>query len=137
VWAQFRAHLKPIREAFGDWRAVEITAAAVDRYITRRLEPTAVAGVVKRGKGKRDGESRDTAPRAGPAARGRPEQAGHAARHPPPSGRQGFFERPGFEAVVAGLPEYLQDLARFGHLTGWRKGEMASLTWADVDREPA
>lgn len=48
--------------------------------------------------------------------------------------RQGFFERDEFEAVVAYLPVYLWDFARFGYLTGWRKGEIASLTWADVDR---
>jgi len=29
----------------------------------------------------------------------------------------------------------LQDFARFAYLSGWRKGEIASLTWADVDRE--
>ncbi|MBI3329789.1 MAG: site-specific integrase [Nitrospinae bacterium] len=48
--------------------------------------------------------------------------------------RQGFFEREEFEAVVVRLPVYLQDVARFAYLTGWRKGEIASLTWADVDR---
>jgi len=34
--------------------------------------------------------------------------------------------------VVSHLPEYLQDFARFGFLTGWRKGSIASLRWADV-----
>jgi integrase len=45
----------------------------------------------------------------------------------------GFFRRGEFEAVVVHLPPYLQDLARFGYLTGRRKGEITSLTWADVD----
>jgi len=49
--------------------------------------------------------------------------------------RQGFFERGEFEALCAHLPPYLQDFARFAYLSGWRKGEIASLTWADVDRE--
>jgi integrase len=31
------------------------------------------------------------------------------------------------------LPVYLQDFARFGYLTGWRKGEIASLRWQDVE----
>jgi integrase len=44
-----------------------------------------------------------------------------------------FFERDEFEAVVVYLPPYLQDLARFGYLAGWRKGEITSITWADVD----
>jgi hypothetical protein len=34
--------------------------------------------------------------------------------------RQGFFERPDLEAVVAALPAYLQGFTRFAYLTGWR-----------------
>ena len=47
--------------------------------------------------------------------------------------RQGFFERPDLEAVVAALPGYLQDFTRFAYLTGWRKGEIIPLKWTDVD----
>src|SRR5262249_20404062 len=39
------------------------------------------------------------------------------------------------EAVVAGLPDHLQDFARFAYLSAWRKGQIASLTWGDVDRD--
>jgi integrase len=49
--------------------------------------------------------------------------------------RQGFFERPDLEAVVAALPDYLRDFTRFAYLTGWRKGEIISLRWTDVDRD--
>lgn len=35
--------------------------------------------------------------------------------------------------LVEALPDYLQDFTRFGYITGWRKGEIASLLWADVD----
>jgi integrase len=49
--------------------------------------------------------------------------------------RQGFFERPDLEAVVAALPAYLRDFTRFAYLTGWRKGEIISLKWTDVDRD--
>lgn len=34
--------------------------------------------------------------------------------------------------MVAHLPEYLRDFSRFGFLTGWRKGSIESLRWADV-----
>jgi integrase len=47
--------------------------------------------------------------------------------------RQGFFTDTEFRSVVEGLPKYLRDFARFGYLTGWRKGEIASLRWEDVD----
>ena len=49
--------------------------------------------------------------------------------------RQGFFERPDLETVVSALPAYLQDFTRFAYLTGWRKGEIISLRWTDVDRD--
>ena len=32
--------------------------------------------------------------------------------------RQGFFERPDLEAVVAALPDYLRDFTRFAYLAG-------------------
>jgi len=42
--------------------------------------------------------------------------------------RQGFVEPKEFEAIVNNLPEYLPDLSRFACLTGWRKGELQTLT---------
>jgi len=49
--------------------------------------------------------------------------------------RQDFYERPDLEAVTAALPAYLRDFTRFAYLTGWRKGEIISLKWTDVDRD--
>jgi integrase len=37
--------------------------------------------------------------------------------------------------VVAALPAHLQDFTRFDYLTAWRKGEIISLKWTDVDRD--
>ena len=48
--------------------------------------------------------------------------------------RQGFFEKEEFDAVVLALPKYLKDFMRFAYETGWRKGEIVSLTWDLVDR---
>jgi integrase len=47
--------------------------------------------------------------------------------------RKEFFEPAEFEAVVNALPEYLQDVARFAYLTGWRRGDMLGLRWSAVD----
>ena len=47
--------------------------------------------------------------------------------------RQGFFNDADFHALASKLPSYLHDFTRFGYLTGWRKGEIASLLWEDVD----
>jgi integrase len=49
--------------------------------------------------------------------------------------RRGFFEWSDMEQVVPFLPDYLQDLARFAFLSGWRRGDITGLTWEMVDRE--
>lgn len=46
--------------------------------------------------------------------------------------RQGFFEQDELEAIVAFLPPYLTDVVRFAYHTGWRKGEMLTLEWRDI-----
>ncbi len=35
--------------------------------------------------------------------------------------------------MIENLPAYLRDFTLFGFLVGWRKDEIASLEWADVD----
>jgi integrase len=46
--------------------------------------------------------------------------------------RQGFFEREELEALVVSLPPYLKDVARFAYHTGWRKEEIFTLEWGDI-----
>ena len=46
--------------------------------------------------------------------------------------RQGFFERDELERIVEFLPDYLKDLTRFAYHTGWRKGEILTLEWRDI-----
>jgi integrase len=124
---QFRAHLKHIREYFGAWRAVEVTAEAVDKYISGRQAVSAPATInrstqllAQAFKLAVDRKHLSTAPQI---------------RHLSEKGnaRHGFFGDADFHAVRDKLPEYLRDFAQFGYLTGWRKGEIASLRWSDVE----
>jgi integrase len=48
--------------------------------------------------------------------------------------RQGFFEHSDFERVITRLPAPVDDIARFGYLSGWRRGEIVGLRWNAVDR---
>jgi integrase len=52
-----------------------------------------------------------------------------------PSGdaREGFLEDDAFLQLVGFLPEYLRGVAWIGFLCGMRRGEILSLTWANVD----
>jgi len=123
------SHLKPLREHFGDWRALEITFRAIEAYITARRGDQKSNATINRElellrRALRLAHDRQLLPSI-PKVRVLTEN----------NTRQGFFERPDLEAVVAALPAYLQDFTRFAYLTGWRKGEIISLRWTDVDRD--
>jgi integrase len=47
--------------------------------------------------------------------------------------RTGFFEHGDFISFRAALPDYLQPVVTFAYYTGWRRGEILKLTWAQVD----
>jgi integrase len=47
--------------------------------------------------------------------------------------RTGFFERADFIALRNALPDYLKPVVTFAYYTGWRRGEILKLTWAQVD----
>lgn len=49
--------------------------------------------------------------------------------------RRGFFSLAEHEAIREHLPEPHGDVADFAYLTGWRRGEIESLTWEQVDLE--
>ncbi len=124
----FIYHLKPIREYFGDMRAVDVTEVVIDRFIRECQDAGKSDATINRetqllGQTFRLAVERKTLAMA-PKVRRIPN-----ADKP----REGFFERPEFEAVVKHLPADIQDFTRFAYLTGWRKGEIASLRWEDVD----
>jgi integrase len=47
--------------------------------------------------------------------------------------RTGFFEHDEFVAFRGALPDYLQPVATFAYYTGWRKGNILTLRWNQVD----
>jgi len=125
--ASAKAHLVAVRDAFGRWRAAEVTSEAVDRQIEKWLAEGVARATVNRriqlchqafGLGRQ---------------RRRVVQVPTFRHLSETNARQGFFARAVFEAVVAALPAYLQDVARFGYSTGWRRGEILGLTAANVD----
>jgi integrase len=47
--------------------------------------------------------------------------------------RHGFFSSEEFHAVCSYLPSDLADFCEFAYTTGWRKGEISSLVWSDLN----
>jgi len=129
---QFRTHLKHIRAYFGAWRAVEVSAEAVDKYISGRQEAGAAPATINR--------STQLLAQAFKLAIERKHLASAPQiRHLSEKGnaRKGFFADSDFHALKDKLPAYLRDFIQFGYLTGWRKGEIASLCWSDVEGDLA
>lgn len=125
---QFKSHLAHIHKHFASHRAVEITPELVDTYIESRLADGARPASVNR--------STQVFQQAFKLAvqRSRLTYAPRF-RHLSESGneRQGFFAERELRAVVENLPVAVQDFALFGFLCGWRKNEIRSLLWEDVD----
>ena len=127
---QFVSQLAHIRRAFSERRAIQITEEHVDRYIDASLAAGKVPATINRG-------TQLLSQSFKLAIRRKVLNSAPTIRHLSEIGniRQGFFEDADFKALVGFLPEHLRDFARFAYLTGWRKGEISSLCWRDVDRE--
>jgi integrase len=123
--ARLRVSLSRLEESFGNYRAQNITFAAVERYKRVRLEMGAARSTV-------NSELSALSKAFKLAKRAR------LVAHIPPIDRfgslEGFFETGDFRAVVAQLPDYLQPPIEFGFLTGWRvRSEVLPLQWAQID----
>lgn len=125
---QLASHLRSVREYFGTMRAIDVTPEGVDEYIEERLKSGARPATINRSTQLFNQAFQMAVERKhlshAPKVRRLSEKGNE---------RKGFFSEPEFRAVVERLPTYLQDVALFGYLTGWRKGEICSLTWEDVE----
>lgn len=136
--AQVRAHLgfppkpdgKPrtILEAFGRERVVDLSEDMIDEYMRRRLAAGARPATVNR-------ETQLLGQAIRPFLQKHRLPVPPLRKLPEDNTREGFFSRAEIESVVSHLPSDLKDFTRWAYLTAWRKSEIASLLWADVDVE--
>ena len=125
---QWKSQLKQVRAHFGDWRAIDLTTEQVDHYIQGKLEEGVRPATVNR--------NTQLLAQAYKLAIERKHLAtAPIVRHLSEAGnaRKGFFSEVEFRTVASNLPSDLADFALFGYLTGWRKGEIRSLRWQDVE----
>jgi len=125
-----KSYIKSVEKAFGHWKAVELVGAedAITRYIAGRVKAGHAPASIN--------HSLQVLLQAI-----RPFLTKHRLpvpeirRLPEDNVREGFYSRADVEKLIPALPEDLRDFTRWGFLCGWRKAEIASLRWADVDRE--
>jgi len=116
-----------LHKTFAFNRAIDITADRINAYIEARLADKAARATINRELAALR-RMLTLAMRAGKLP-SRP----HIAMLEENNARGGFFEAAEFEEVCKHLPEELADFATFAYLTGWRKGEIQKLQWAEVD----
>jgi integrase len=107
---------------------VEVTAEAVDKYVTARLDAKYKPATINR--------HTQLLSQAFNLA----VEREHLSKAPPirklsekGNVRQGFLADAEFHEIRAYLPAYLYDYSGFDYLVGWRKGEVSSLLWEDMD----
>ena len=122
------SHIKPAREAFGHIRAVDLTTAQVEAWMNRALAEDYARGTVHVWVGLLGAALRLA------RKRGQLAQVPHVPTIRVQNARKGFFEPDQVEKILAVLPEPVDDVVRFAYLTGWRRGEILPLTWAQVER---
>jgi integrase len=119
--------LELARDAFKDLTARTLTPVAVDSFIEKRLADGDRPATINR--------KTELIRQAFKLALERGEvRSMPKIRHLSEQGnaRQGFFAEAEFRAVYDHLPADIKDFALFAYLTGWRKAEVASLSWKDV-----
>jgi integrase len=145
---QIRSKLKPLDAAFGNHLAMELVDDSIARYIQTRQrgfralqrgnEFSIIEMALRGFKPVSDATINREMQLLKQAYILRRNEVGEGPAIPKlkeTNVRQGFFERAEFEAIVKHLPSDLQDFARFDYLTGWRKGELASLGWNEFNME--
>jgi integrase len=121
---RFDKHVLPF---FGEIKAITIGPADINRYIVKRQQEKAANGTINR-------ELTSII---------RAFSLGVEYRLIPFSPkidilkennvRQGFFERAQLDAVIPRLRPHNQNPARFAYITGWRKQEVLTMRWPQVD----
>lgn len=126
----FASHIKAMRKHFGLMRAVDLTAAGIERYQAAECaaaKPRAMATL------NREVEVLRMAFRLA-HRQDRLSRLPHFPMLPEENVRQGFVELATFDKVATALPCDLADAARFAYLTGWRRGQVGKLGWQHVDQ---
>ncbi|MDI9526476.1 MAG: tyrosine-type recombinase/integrase [Desulfomonilia bacterium] len=123
--------IKHLKKHFKGVRIPEITTPRINKYIEARLQEGAENGTINRElaalKRMMNIGAKQTPPRV--------DRVPYIPMLKENNVRKGFFEHVDFIALRDTLPHFLKGFVTFGYKTGWRKSEIETLTWSQVDRE--
>ncbi len=122
----YHKHILPY---FGKMRANQIDGVDIDRYVLRRKAEGAKNASINRELAAIKRAYSLAIQKRIISESDRP----HISMLKEDNVRQGFFEPEQFQSVLDKLPERLKPLARAAYITGWRKGELITLRWPQVD----
>lgn len=119
--------LKHVLPFFGDYKALEVGTDGIKKYIAHRQEEGATNGTI----------NRELAALKRMYSLGIQAEKIYRRPHIPMlhenNVRKGFFEYGEFLALREALADYLRPVVTFAYYTGWRKQEILSLRWNQVD----
>lgn len=117
----------PLMEYFGDCRAHSLGTDRIKSYISLRQEQSAANGTI----------NRELAALKRMFNLGVQSEMIYRKPYIPMlqenNVRKGFFEYGEFMALRDALPDYLKTVVTFAYYTGWRKQEILTLKWNQVD----
>ena len=117
----------PLMAYFGDCKAHLLGTNLVKAYVSSRQEQSAANATI----------NRELAALKRMFSLGLQAEMIHRRPYIPMlkenNARQGFFEHSEFVAFRNALPDYMKPVVTFAYYTGWRKEEILSLKWNQVD----
>jgi integrase len=118
--------IKPMQQAWGAMPAANLTERHIDVYIKKRVALGRAPATI-------NVEMQYLQQAFKIALRKKlVDKMPHVPRLKFSNARQGFFETEDVERVISFLPLHLHDVVRFAFLSGWRKKEITTLEWRDI-----
>ena len=120
---------KFLKEEFGGMSAAEVNTPNIKRYIEKRLSEKKANGTVNR-------ELAALKKAFNLTARCTPPKVAHVPYIPmlkENNVRKGFIEHDHYLALHNALPLHLKPVLTFAYLSGWRKSEILTLKWNQVN----
>jgi integrase len=115
---------------FGGFKATQISTPMINSYVVMRLDAGAAHATINRELAALKRMLNIGAKQTPPLV----DRVPHIPMLKENNTRKGFFEHEEFLALRDALPDYLKGFVTFAYKSGWRRSEISSITWKQVDR---